>query len=187
MWGVLAPAIVLWVFGSPGGLQTPIFGSVSGDLTLPSKWGCDSELEDTKVKYCSWYELKRKVDTHEHVKQCRMWKVVCITEDQTCCAYEVVILANNVVWLKSLNNYKNHMQKFIAKVFRKIAMFVFDKMKQLDFSVQQVIIENCLIHPLMENIRLDHLINLQGLKAHEEVMSNLKFGITNHLIGQQKA
>jgi hypothetical protein len=79
------------------------------------------------------------------------------------------------------------MQKFIAKVFRKIAMFVFDKMKQLDFSVQQVIIENCLIHPLMENIRLDHLINLQGLKAHEEVMSNLKFGITNHLIGQQKA
>jgi hypothetical protein len=39
--GVLTPIIELWVFGSPGGLSSPIFGSVSGDLTLPSKWGCD--------------------------------------------------------------------------------------------------------------------------------------------------
>jgi hypothetical protein len=42
MQGVLTPAIVVWVFGSPKGLQTPIFRSVSGDLTLPSKWGWDS-------------------------------------------------------------------------------------------------------------------------------------------------
>jgi hypothetical protein len=41
MQGVLTPAIVFWIFGSPGGLPSPIFGSVSGDLTLPSKWGCD--------------------------------------------------------------------------------------------------------------------------------------------------
>ncbi len=37
----LTPTIVLWVFESPGGFPSPIFGSVSGDLTLPSKWGCD--------------------------------------------------------------------------------------------------------------------------------------------------
>jgi hypothetical protein len=89
----------------------------------------EGELEDIKVKYCSWYELKRKVDTHEHVKQCRMGKVVCITEDQARRAYEVVIPIDNVVRLKSLNTYKNHMQKFIAEAFRKITMFVFDKMK----------------------------------------------------------
>jgi hypothetical protein len=41
MQGVLTPAIELWVSGSPGGLPSPIFGSVSGNLTLPSKWGCD--------------------------------------------------------------------------------------------------------------------------------------------------
>jgi hypothetical protein len=40
MQGVLTPAIELWVFRSPGGLPSPIFGSVSGDLTLPSNWGC---------------------------------------------------------------------------------------------------------------------------------------------------
>jgi hypothetical protein len=28
-------------FGSPRGLSSPIFGSVSDDLTLPSMWGCD--------------------------------------------------------------------------------------------------------------------------------------------------
>jgi hypothetical protein len=41
MRGVLTPKIALWVFGSPEGLLSPIFGSVSGNFTLPSKWGCD--------------------------------------------------------------------------------------------------------------------------------------------------
>ncbi len=42
MWDVLSLVIEFWVFGSPGGLPSPIFGSVSGDLTLPSKWGCNT-------------------------------------------------------------------------------------------------------------------------------------------------
>jgi len=42
IWGVLTPSIALWVFGNPRGLPSPIFESVSGDLTLPSKWGCDT-------------------------------------------------------------------------------------------------------------------------------------------------
>jgi len=41
MQGVLTPTIEFWVFESPGGLPSPIFESVNGDLTLPSKWGCD--------------------------------------------------------------------------------------------------------------------------------------------------
>jgi hypothetical protein len=40
--GVLTPAIKLLVFGSPGGLQLPTFGSVSFILTLIPKWGCDN-------------------------------------------------------------------------------------------------------------------------------------------------
>jgi hypothetical protein len=43
-----------------------------------------------------------------------MQKVVHITEDQACCSFEVVIPIKNVVRLKSLNTYKNHMQKFIT-------------------------------------------------------------------------
>ncbi len=42
MRGVLALAIKLWVFGSPGGLQVPTFGSVSFILTFSPKWGCDT-------------------------------------------------------------------------------------------------------------------------------------------------
>jgi len=41
MWGVLTPAIELWVFRSPGGLQDPTFGRVSFIFTLSPKWGCD--------------------------------------------------------------------------------------------------------------------------------------------------
>jgi len=42
--GVLALAIVLRVLGSLGRLPSPIFGSLNGDLALPSKWGCDKLL-----------------------------------------------------------------------------------------------------------------------------------------------
>ncbi len=38
MQGVLTPTIAFWVFGNPEGLPSPIFGNVSDDLTLPSKW-----------------------------------------------------------------------------------------------------------------------------------------------------
>jgi hypothetical protein len=44
MRGDLTPQIELWVFGSPGGLQLPTFGSVGFTLTLSPKWGCDSPL-----------------------------------------------------------------------------------------------------------------------------------------------
>jgi len=57
----------------------------------------------------------------------------------------------------------------------------------LELNVQQVIIEKFLAHPLMQNILLDYLTNLQRLKAHEEVVSNLKSRIIDHLTGQQKA
>jgi len=57
MQGVLTPTIALWVFGSPGGLPSPIFGSVSGDLTLPSKWGCDI-LCWTSIKDRWWRKYK---------------------------------------------------------------------------------------------------------------------------------
>jgi len=60
-------------------------------------------------------------------------------------------------------------------------------MKKLELNVQQVIIEKFLNHPLMQNMLLDYLTNLQCLKAHEKVVSNLKSKIITHLIGQQKA
>jgi hypothetical protein len=41
MQGDLTPAIELCVFGSPGGLQLPTFGSVGFTFTLSPKWGCD--------------------------------------------------------------------------------------------------------------------------------------------------
>jgi hypothetical protein len=45
MWDVLTPAIELWVFGSPEGLQFLTFGSVGFTFTLSPKWGCDTQIE----------------------------------------------------------------------------------------------------------------------------------------------
>jgi hypothetical protein len=61
MRGVLAPAIELWVFGSPRGLQLPTFESVSFIFTFIPKWGCDSP-------YCM--SKKNEVLFEDHV-----WKI----------------------------------------------------------------------------------------------------------------
>jgi hypothetical protein len=51
--GVLTPAIELWNFGSPGGLPSPHFSSVSVILTLFQKWGCNKNpLGIEVVKIC---------------------------------------------------------------------------------------------------------------------------------------
>jgi hypothetical protein len=42
MRGVLTPVVQLWSFGSPGGLLSPHFESVSVILTLFQKWGCNN-------------------------------------------------------------------------------------------------------------------------------------------------
>jgi len=52
------------------------------------------------------------------------------------------------------------MQKVIAEVSRKIAMFVFDKMKQFELNVQQVIIDKFFVHPLLQNTLPDSLNNV---------------------------
>jgi hypothetical protein len=49
MQDVLTPAIALWVLGSPGGLASPIFESVSGDFTFPSKWGCNTYTQQKTI------------------------------------------------------------------------------------------------------------------------------------------
>jgi hypothetical protein len=58
------------------------------------------------------------------------------------------------------------MQKITTKMSRKTTLFAFDKMKQLQLNVQQVIIEKFLGHPSMQNMLLDYLTYLQCLKAH---------------------
>jgi hypothetical protein len=50
MWGVLTLAILLWSFGSPGGLPSPHFGSVNVILTLFQKWGCDNQFDSGPLK-----------------------------------------------------------------------------------------------------------------------------------------
>ncbi len=60
MRGVLAFQLELWVFGSPGGLQVPTFGSVGFTFTLSPRWGCDTYV----VTYSSFcFSLARSNKT----------------------------------------------------------------------------------------------------------------------------
>jgi hypothetical protein len=61
MQGDLTPAIALSIFGNPGGLQLPTFGSVGFTLTLSPKWGCDT-LNSNAIKIVALNKIMYQVE-----------------------------------------------------------------------------------------------------------------------------
>jgi hypothetical protein len=57
MQGVLTPTIKLLSFGSPGGLPSPHFGSVSLILTLSPSEVATNELVSSELNFCEKHKI----------------------------------------------------------------------------------------------------------------------------------
>jgi hypothetical protein len=64
-------------------------------------------------------------------------------------------------------------------------LFVVEQSKNLECGDQQIVIERFIFHPLIKNMVLNYFSNLTTVKQNQEVVSSLKLGITNHLIGER--
>jgi hypothetical protein len=62
-------------------------------------------------------------------------------------------------------------------------MFVVEQLRDLDCKIQKIIIENFLTHLLVKNLLSNYLANIHYVKANERVISNLKIGMIDHLVG----
>ncbi len=82
--------------------------------------------------YQNWYKGKRKVDNKKWVAQYSLWKVAHNAKDQArdC---EVITTTNNVP-SKPFDSYKTKFQKITKKLLRKLAMFVVEELKGLDYD-----------------------------------------------------
>jgi len=127
MQGVLAPAIEFWVFKSLGGLPSPIFGSVSGELTLPSKWGCDSYIlkggtrcKNEKTSQNSRTNLKRN-------KKNKVWK------EERFVKGRIYPLCHPCVWVCSVSTKEHNCLKLWKKsnlnFFIMLKLFFVQKIK----------------------------------------------------------
>ncbi len=53
-------------------------------------------------------------------------------------------------------------------------MYVVEELKGLDCDAQQIVIEKFLTHPLVQDMVLNYLANLQCVKTSQQIVSNLK-------------
>ncbi len=46
-----------------------------------------------------------------------------------------------------------------------------------------LILEKFLGHFILQNVVIAYLTNVQSIKRNQEILNNMKYGITNHLVG----
>jgi hypothetical protein len=70
-----------------------------------------------------------------------------------------------------------------AKIARKLATIALELIKDFEPSIQHVILEKCLGHSVLQNVIPTYRTNVQSIKQNQKILSNMKYGITNHLVG----
>ncbi len=84
---------------------------------------------------------------------------------------------------KTLESYNKHLQKVTTEVTRKLATINLELIKDFEPSIQHAILEKFIDHFILQNVILAYLINVQSIKRNQEILSNMKYGITSHLVG----
>ncbi len=62
-------------------------------------------------------------------------------------------------------------------------MFSIEQMKGMDNILQQATLEKFIIHPLVKDMFLKYLKELDSIKCNLEILGNFKYGLTVHLLG----
>ncbi len=97
------------------------------------------------------------------------------------------VLSSKVMASKSLHTFKCQTQKIIVDLSRKLTLFVFEHVKELEHSVQHIIIEKFLSHSLVQGMLLGYFLDMYHVKHNHDVVSNMKSNIMEHLTSQQKS
>jgi hypothetical protein len=70
-----------------------------------------------------------------------------------------------------------------AKIARKLATIALESIKDFEPSIQHDILEKFSNHSILQNVVPTYLTNVQSIKRNQEILNNMKYGITNHLVG----
>jgi hypothetical protein len=65
------------------------------------------------------------------------------------------------------------LHKVIIDVTKEIALFAVEQMKDFDSNVQHIMLEKLLLHPLLNGMFRDYLVDLKCVKQNHEILSNM--------------
>jgi hypothetical protein len=71
----------------------------------------------------------------------------------------------------------------ITKITRKLATIALEFIKDFEDSIQHAILEKFFGNSILQNVVHAYLTNVQSIKRNQEILNNMKYGITSQLVG----
>ena len=125
------------------------------------------------------YAAKRKADNRERVRRCRARKTAAEKESHS----SLIVAGMAIPSLGSRDASNRTKHRTSAGLARELAMIVASRLKNYDPIVQHLTIEKFLGHEVLHGMVPDFLVDPSKVKLRHSVLSNLKEGMVDHLIG----
>lgn len=129
------------------------------------------------------YLEKRRSDTAERVRRCRARQAQQEQAQSTSTTCE----EESLVHARSFDPAGRQAQRFSADIALQMARFTSDQLRGVDSVVQNDAVCKFLSHPLMADIVPPFLSDLGAVIQNQEVIRNMKAGISTHLAGSRKS
>lgn len=144
-------------------------------------------MEEGSEGYADWYTKKRRAYHTLYQRQrrarLRAENAATVAADETIAQEQ----GSNVGKIQDLTSYNRQFQKATASHSRNIALYTVQELSGLTVEAQQASIEKLLAHPLVRNIIPSYLSDVSIVKHQNEVIGNIKSGITTHCAGARKS
>lgn len=138
--------------------------------------------EDCRERYRLSYIEKRKVDNRERVRRCRAKKAALRELEDS----PIVACIENS-GLQSAPLSDRTAKSVSTALARELAVLIAPRLRSHDPIVQQLTIEKLLGQHLLVGMVPDFLVDTDKVKLRHSVMSNLKGGMTDHLLGARQS
>ena len=127
----------------------------------------------------AWYAKKRKRDSRERTQRCRARKAAGANR-------EVPIDSNpSCESLGTSDLCASRVNRISAHVAKEIVAFTAQRLQQYDRNIRALTVEKLLGHTCMADITPAYLSNLESVKLGHFVLSSVREGMREHLVGQK--
>lgn len=128
----------------------------------------------------AWYAEKRRRDGRERTRRCRARKA-----DAANRGVPTFIFNTSCESESTIDLCASRVNRISAHVAKEIAAFTAQRLKQFDRNIRALTVEKVLGHTCMADITPAYLTDLESVKLGHSVLSNVREGMREHLVGQK--
>lgn len=130
--------------------------------------------------YQLWYAEKRKLDGRERTRRCRARKLASAANEQ-----DPAVPPHNQRVSLTRQQYEGRVARISANLAKEFVDFASSRLESFDSNIQHLTIQKFLGHTAMKTMIPPFLSNLKTVKLQHSVVSSVRTGMRDHLVGSK--